>query len=318
MIGRLLTVGDLVLDIILPVTLPVRGGEHQAPAWRRTEPGGAANTIVTALNLGLAVSVTGTVGDDAYGAAILDPLRARGADLAQVLIMPGSQSTLVITLTDPISGAHVFIGHYGTGPEMSYPPGLDATIAQADAVFCSGYSLVEERIRRTVLRALDSAHQAGKPIYLDVGPLLTLADQQQVSWALARTHTLFLTEDETALVVPGADGPGATADLLARGPQTLVIKRGARGCTILDATGALDVPAYPVAQVVDTVGAGDAFDAAYIAGQLAGLSAWDCGRLANATGAAAIQKVGSGTNAPTCAEILKVITDAGERLDFEC
>lgn len=317
MIGQLLTVGDLVLDIIMPVTLPVRGGEHQAPAWRRTEPGGAANTIVTALNLGLAVAVTGTVGDDIYGAAILDPLRARGANLDHVLIMPGSDSTLVLTLTDPVSGEHVFIGHYGGGPEMTYPPGLDATIAQADAVFFSGYSLVEERIRRAVLRALDSAHRAGKPIYMDAGPLLTLADQQQVSWALARTGTLFLTEDETALVA----GPQAVHDyagLLARGPHTLVIKRGARGCTILDASGALDVPAYPVAQIVDTVGAGDAFDAAFIAGRLAGLSPRDCGRLANATGAAAIQKVGAGTNAPTRAEIWQVIAEAGERLEWPC
>lgn len=315
---QLVTVGDLVLDIIMAVTLPVLPGQHQQPSERRTEPGGAANTIITALNLGLDVSVSGTVGADVYGEAILAPLRARGANLDCVSALPGSESTLVITLTDQASGEHVFVGHYGSGPDLPYPDGLDTHIAAADAVFMSGYTLVEKRIVAMALHAVEQAVRTQTPIFMDVGPLLDMADQASVARVLQHTHVLFLTEDESPLVVDGVSGPDAYARLLALGPEIVVLKRGARGCAVLTRETRLDVPAFPVAQIVDTVGAGDAFAAAFIAGVLHGLPLRECARLANATGAATTQKAGSGTNAPTCAEVMAVFENAGETIDFAC
>ncbi len=125
----------------------------------------AANFIVAARNLGIEVSAAGAVGDDAYGAQILAPLRERGVDLSSVVVTPGSTSTIVITLTDRQSGEHVFLGNYGEGPEIPYPKGLDARIDQADALFLSGYTLVEKRIVPMTLRAVEYAHKRDKPIY---------------------------------------------------------------------------------------------------------------------------------------------------------
>lgn len=315
---HLVTIGDLVLDIIMPVTFPVRGGMHQQVTDRRIEPGGAANTVIAALRLGLDVSLAGAVGSDVYREEILRPLRAAGANLDHVIVMPHTESTLVVTLTDRASGEHVFIGHYGTSEEMPYPPGLDHVIAQADAVFLSGYTLVERRVVAMALRALDRAVDTGVPIFMDVGPLLKMADQVHIRRALESTHMLFLTADEAQLVTQGRTGPEAYAEILTLGPRHAVIKRGPQGCMIVTSDWWLDVPAFAVDQVVDTVGAGDVFDAAFIAGMLQGLSMRECALLANATGAASTRKIGSGTNAPTYEEVMAVLAEAGETVNFSC
>ncbi len=315
---HLVTIGDLVLDIIMPVTFPIRGAAHQNLTERRIEPGGAANTIIAARRLGLDVSVAGPVGNDALGPQILQPLRESGADLSYVHAMPGSISTLVITLTDRTCDEHVFIGHCGSGPEIPYPDGLDACIAQADAIFLSGYTLVEQRAVPLMLRALDQAVSTNTPVYMDVGPSLQIADQAHIQHALQNTYMLFLTADEAELVTAGRTGPESYAEILTLGPTHAVIKRGPQGCMIVTADWWLEIPAFEVDQIVDSVGAGDVFDAAFIAGMLNGLPMRDCALLANATGAASVYKMGCGTNAPTCAEVMAVLEKAGKTINFSC
>jgi ribokinase len=318
MAKHIVSVGDLVLDIILPAQFPIRGGQHQIPADRRTEPGGAANFMIAARNLGADVTAAGAVGADVYGDLILAALRKRRIDVSQVVVTPGSTTTLVITLTDRESGEHVFLGHYGEGPELTYPKKLDAKIDKADAVFLSGYTLVEQRLAPMVIRAVNRAQQRRKPVYLDVGPLLTAADPERVKWALARTHALFLTEEEVPLVTPGLSYQEAYAELLLQGPEFAVVKRGPQGCVLVTRDEWIEVPAFEVEQVVDTVGAGDTFDAAFMVGMLNGLEMRESALLANAMGAANTYKVGAGTNAPTCAEVMAVLGRAGVAISFSC
>jgi sugar/nucleoside kinase (ribokinase family) len=316
MAKHVVSIGDLVLDIIMPVRLPIRGGEHQVPADRRTEPGGSANFMIAARNLGLEVTAAGAVGADAYGELILTALRERGVDVSPIMVTPGSVSTIVITLTDRHSGEHVFLGHYGEGPEAPYSEGLDAKIEQADAVFLSGYTLVEKRIVPMALRAVEYAHKLHKPVYMDAGPLLTIADQERVKWVLKRTHLLFLTEEEMPHMTKGVSHQEAYAELLLQGPTLAVVKCGPQGCIIVTRDGWSEVPAFQVDQVVDAVGAGDNFDAAFMAGMLNGLEVRESARLANAMGAANTQKVGAGTNSPTRAEVMAILEAAGEKIDF--
>jgi sugar/nucleoside kinase (ribokinase family) len=318
MTPRIVSIGDLVLDIIMPSTFPVRGGEHQNLPERRIEPGGSANFIIAARNLGIEVSAAGAVGDDVYGTQILAPLRARGVDVANVVVSPGSTSTLVVTLTDRQSSEHVFLGSYGDGPEIPYPEGLDASIEQADALFLSGYTLVEKRIVAMTLRAVDYAHHLGKPIYMDVGPLWKMADEEHVKWVLKHVYLLLLTADEASLVTDETRYEQAYADLLLEGPTYAVVKTGAQGCMIVTRDWWFQVPAFEVDRVVDTVGAGDTFDAAFMAGLLNGLEMRECALLANAMGAASTMKIGAGTNAPTCAEVMAVLDKAGEKVNFTC
>jgi 2-dehydro-3-deoxygluconokinase len=142
-----------------------------------------------------------------------------------------------------------------------------------------------------------------------------LADREQVQWVLKRTFLLFLTGDEAALVSQEAQ---SYTDLLRLGPQIAVVKRGHLGCMVVSRDGWIEVPAFSVERLMDTVGAGDNFDAAFMAGMLNRLELRDCARLANAMGAATTQKIGAGTNAPTCAEVMAILEQAGEKINFPC
>lgn len=315
--GHVVSVGDLVLDVVLPVRLPVVGGEHQEPAFRRVEPGGAANFLFAARHMGLQVTAAGAVGADVFGQLILDALRADGIDTAHVVSAPGSTSTLVIALADPASGQHAFIGHYGSGPDVPYPDGLDAALSYADALFVMGYTFAEKRIVPLALRALDQAKAIELPVYLDVGPFMAAVPPDLVQHVTAQADVMLMTEDEVALVCEGCTGDKAYAALLERGPHTLIVKQGASGCVVMTRDGQTHVSGYP-AEVVDTIGAGDCFAGAFLAGRLRGLDLLDAARLANAMGAATVQKAGAGRNAPSCVEVMDILARAGERLEFPC
>jgi sugar/nucleoside kinase (ribokinase family) len=312
---NVVSVGDLVLDIILPVKLPIT--THLDVPTRRVEPGGAGNFMLAARHLGMGVSAVGAVGADVFGAQILDILREEGVDTTCVVVVPGSTTTLVIALTDQRSGEHVFIGHYGEGAEAPYPSHADELIAVADALFLQGYTLVEKRVVPMALRAVERAAAASIPIYLDVGPFMAQVPRERIRWIVEWADVLLMTEDEVPLVCEGMSGEAAYEQLLAAGLQVLVIKQGASGCLLATPNMREEVPGF-AAKLVDTVGAGDCFDAAFIVGRLHGLSLHDSALLANAMGAAAVQKMGAGRNAPTCPEVKAILSQAGVELDIPC
>jgi sugar/nucleoside kinase (ribokinase family) len=312
---NVVSVGDLVLDIILSAKLPVT--MHQDVPYRRVEPGGAGNFTIAARHLGLNVMAVGAVGADVFGRHILDILSNEGVNISGVVAVPGSTTTLVIALTDQLSGDHVFIGHYGVGPEVPYPDHIDELIEAADAFFIQGYTLAERRVVPMALRALQRAEKLNVPIYLDVGPLIAQVSPERTRRVLERAAVILMTEEEAPLVSEGRSGEHAYEYLLASGPQTLVVKRGGSGCLLVTREQRTEVPGFP-ANIVDTVGAGDCFDAAFIAGQLWGFGLRDSALLANAMGAASVQKMGAGSNAPTCPEVVAVLAQAGVILEFSC
>ena len=314
---RVVSVGDLVLDIILPVALPVQPDAHQTAESRHVEPGGAGNFMIAAQRMGVDVVAAGTVGGDAFGAQILNLLQREGVDMNCVVVIPGATSTLVIALADQQTGAHAFIGDFGRGPAVPYPNGLDKQIARADAMFLQGYTLFEERMIPMTQRALDTARRSHIPVYFDVGPFIAQVSPDDLLRAVGVASVILMTEAEVSLISGGRTGDAAYGRLLAQGPRALIIKQGAEGCLLVTASGAEHVPGFAV-DVVDTIGAGDCFNAAFVAGQLRGLTLRESARLANAMGAAAVQRVGAGTNAPTCDEVMAILSAAGEDIRFKC
>ncbi|MBN1201863.1 MAG: carbohydrate kinase family protein [Anaerolineae bacterium] len=317
MTQSVVSVGDLVLDITLPVQLPIRAGEFQEPTQRRVEPGGAANFMIAARRLGLDVYAAGTVGDDCFGKQIVDVLKRERIDISYVVSMPGSTSTLVIALTDPATGEHTFIGHYGSGGDVSYPGRLDRRIDKSDALFLAGYTLAEERVVPMARRAVECALDANVPVLLDVGPFMATVPPDLIRWVVERAHIMLMTDDEVPFAAGGQSGEAAYRTLLNQGPSTLVIKHGPGGCSLVTADGLEHVPGFDV-EVVDTVGAGDCFAGAFTAGLLRGLDLFDAAQLANAMGAAVVQRVGAGSNAPTCADVLAILRRAGIESGFSC
>ncbi len=306
---RLVTVGDLVVDLLLEARLPLLADAHQTSPSLMIEPGGACTTLYAARNLGMEAAALGTVGADLPGRMLLQLLAAGGIDTAAVLIPPGSSSTTVIALSDRQRPAHVFLGYYGKSVPIPFTAAAARQLEAADAVFIAGYSLIETRLEPLVAGVLAALTGAATPLYVDVGPFLGQLQQAGVERVLNAADTLILTDDEIRFVAAGESDIAACRRLACAYPQLrIVLKRGAAGCHLLGRGLDLALPGFPAA-VVDTIGAGDAFAAAYIWAEVNGYSPADCGTISNAMGAASVSKAGAGRNVPTRAEIQQLLDE---------
>jgi sugar/nucleoside kinase (ribokinase family) len=317
MSGHVLSVGDLVIDMIMPVSLPLLPAQHQNVDFLKIEPGGASNFMIAARHMGLRISSVGALGDDMFGTELLRILNDVGVETQQVYVEPDTRSTTVMVLTDQNTGQHVFIGHYGNGNEAPYTEAIDTLVASVDAVLIQGYTYYERRVVTMAMQTVTRAQELGVPVYLDIGPMMAQLTAERAQWAVSHANVVFLTEDEVPLAADGRTGQKAYQHLFGLGVEQIVLKQGAHGCSIITPSGSHHVPGFRVS-VVDTVGAGDSFDAAYITGNLAGMDAHHSALLANAMGAACVQKVGAGRNVPTCAEVQAVLNANAVDLDFHC
>ena len=234
-----------------------------------------------------------------------------GVDTSALLIPPESTTTTVFSLSDQQNGAHVFLGYNGRSPTIELSPTAREKLATADAVFMAGYSMVEQRMEPLNSAVMAFADQNDIPLYVDVGPSLGQLEQARVEEVLNAADVLMMTDDEIQFVTAGESDIDACRRLLERYPHVLiVVKLGAAGCHLLARDIDLPCAGFSV-DVVDTIGAGDAFDAAFIWAQLHGYSPADCGTIANAMGAAQVSRAGAGRKAPTRGDV-ELILDANE------
>jgi ribokinase len=311
MTATVVFLSGMVTDLVASITLPIHAGQHQDARPMQFEAGAAANVMIVAARLGLRVRVVGALGDDPPGRFLRDVLEAEGADTSAIQIVPGAHSPLTLALIDHGVAQHVFIGHVGEGTPIAFTPAHAEMIRAADVLYWHGYVLHERQVEAVVAPALATAREAGCPVYFDVGPTVRSIPAERVAWALRHSTILRMTEDEFPLATGGVLGEAGLAYLFGLGAHMIILSRGAGGAEVITPRARQVLPGV-VVRVVDTVGAGDSFNAGFLCGMLrwpgAGPAAW-C-RLGNAAGAAAVQKPGAGRNLPTCAEITALLGDS--------
>jgi len=310
-----ISIGDLVVDLVVTIPrLPVEANAHQLARQVRLEPGGAGNFLIAGRRLGMHMLALGTIGDDAFGTAVVEALRREGVEVAPVLCQPGASSTTVIVLVDD-AGEHVFLGSYGIGPSVELPEAWVKFLRSANAVFASGYTFQEKRLADAALQAMQIAYQAGVPVFFDPGPEMADATPEQVAAILATSNALLLTEEEIPLMTGGALGIAAARQLLDLGPRLVCVKRGAQGCLVMTLDQVLEHPGFQV-PARDTTAAGDSFAAAFIYACLRDWPLSLTAKFANAMGAAKVQKIGSGSQVPSAEELRLLLRDFQIEINF--
>jgi 2-dehydro-3-deoxygluconokinase len=273
--------------------------------------GGAEGNVAIGLaRLGTAVTWLGRVGDDALGRRVARELRAEGVDVVAI-VDDGAPTGLLLKET-PSPGRTVITYHRaGSAGSRLVPADLDALDLQAgDILHLTGITpALSATASDTVERALDLADAAGATISYDVNHRSRLWGDRDAAAAhrriAARAQLVFAGEEETQLLAPGGGGPSTQAAAIAAlGPAEVVIKRGAAGAIVWVDGTELKRPAVSVDLVVDTVGAGDAFVAGYLAERLAGRDLATCMDTALSTGAAACRHPGDWEGAPTRADLV--------------
>lgn len=273
------------------VRLPVAGESLRADAFTLEAGGKGFNLMVGARRLGASVDGLLAVGADLF-AELAKPALMQADLPAEMLRRCDGATGSGIGFVDR-SGENCLAVHPGANLRLSAAHVRDACEAIRDAkLVLAQFEIGDEPIAE----AFALARSAGVPTLLNPSPYRAI-DRH----VLAHTSILVLNRVEAAQVARAFGVESAAADgqwtklaaaLLGRGPESVVITLGAEGASAWHANGRSEFqPAFAV-EVVDTMGAGDAFTAGLAVGLCEGRPFEDCLRLAAACGAFATRRLG--------------------------
>ena len=317
----LITMGRVSMDLF---SLQVGAPFSQIESFDTGVGGSPINIAIGSSRLGLRTAVLTAVGTDPVGNFVLTFLQNEGIDTGFVVKKGDARTGMaVLGIEPPSKFPLVFYRENPADIHLTLDDVAAAPIAESRALVLSGTALSRGSARDATLYAAEVARDAATTIFIDL-------DVRPDQWAHPRSYGLNVrtiipvadvvigTEEEfyAALapapkVVMKAPPDPAPAEELAnllnalrtRQPETvLVVKRGAKGVSIFHGGGVDDVPGFPV-EVVNTVGAGDAFASGLITSRLGGADWVTAGRFANACGALVVTRHGCGKAMPYTAEV---------------
>jgi sugar/nucleoside kinase (ribokinase family) len=301
MINRLVSLGNVIIDIVAEVpALPERGGDVLASDVA-LEVGGGFNLMAAAARQGLDVAYAGALGRGLFCDLARRELRAEGIALL-LPDDPGEQRDIGfdVVLVDA-GGERTFVTAVGAEAGVTSQRLDQVEIRPTDALLISGYGLLHHANRHAILDRLPLLPPETTVCY-DPGPLgHTLPDQ--VVEGLRRRVDWWSCNAREASLATGCTAPAAAAaELLARlRGGKVVVRLGMSGCLVAQREYALvQVPGVAVT-IVDTTGAGDAHLGAFIAGLAAGRDAEAAARRANVVAALTVTRRGPATS-PTAEE----------------
>jgi sugar/nucleoside kinase (ribokinase family) len=251
---RIATFGDVMLDVVVRLEAPLAPGSDVRAQTTAGGGGQAANVAAWAASLGAPARCFSKRGDDVAGALVAGELAARGAELVGPI--GGGPTGVVVSIVDA-NGERSMASDRGVAPSLT-PDELDPAWLECDLLHVSGYALLREPVAHAALLAVRLARDRGARVAVDVGAWTEIRAFGPVQFRelldTIAPDVLFATEAEWEML----GGAYLTAPVG-------VIKRGARGSTVVTQDARLDLAAV-AGEVVDTTGAGDALAAGFLLG----------------------------------------------------
>ncbi|MFC7342629.1 sugar kinase [Saccharopolyspora griseoalba] len=266
---RLVTLGEAMAVLTSPITGPLR----HAPNLSLGVAGAEATVAIGVARLGGRACWIGRVGDDEFGELIRMTLAGQRIPAEHVLVDEHAPTALMVK--ERRTGTRTRVSYYRSNSAGSRlrPQDVDeAQVRGAGLLHLTGITpALSESARAAARAAAETARAADVPISLDLNYRSALWSPGEAAEVLrplaAASSVLFATEDEARLLVEGSNPEELARALSGLGPREVVIKLGERGAVALADEELLPVPPRPTT-VVDPVGAGDAFAAAYLAARL--------------------------------------------------
>lgn len=295
-----------------------------ARTFQRFVGGAESNVAVGVVKLGHTAGWISRVGSDVFGRIILDELQGLGVDTTHVAVSKTEPTGIYFKDRSHVAERTVVYYRRGSAMSRMRPEELDPSyIAAAKVLHITGITLaLSESSRRTAHRAIELAKEHGVLVSFDPNyrPALWPEAQARAAYrgVMPFADIVITTEEETSLLASGLERGGLEEMLgaLAQlGPRAVYIKQGAAGAAYSVNGEVGRVSGVRVSQVVDTVGAGDAFAAGVLVGHLESLRPGLIVRLANAMGASAVTALGDTDGVPGRVGINTLLMEAyGEEL----
>ncbi|MBP9040225.1 MAG: sugar kinase [Anaerolineaceae bacterium] len=316
---EILGIGDAMVDLTTRASqLPPRGGNIWSTAVTLSPGGTTANVAAGIARLGLRSSFIGCVGDDPYGRYTIEQFQRVGVDTSRIRLRPGAFTGIVLAIVDD-TGERTFIacakGASHTLLDEQDFAGIN--FKEIPIIHSTGVCLVEEPSRSVLLKVLEQAHQTGCNVFFDPNLRLegnVFRDELRIAqWkAFSFSDVVLIGDNEVELMFPGKTLREAAGMIRGRGAKIVVVKQGEKGASVFSADGEESCPAFQV-NVNSTTGAGDSFNAGFIAARVRGASLRDA--LVYACAVAGLKVTGmDARSVPTHQEVMAFLAQRGFKL----
>jgi 2-dehydro-3-deoxygluconokinase len=311
--GRVITAGE-TMALVVP---PSPGRLRHATSLSLSIGGAESNVAIGLARLGIPASWISTLGDDELGELVLHRLRAEGVDTGAVRRISDRPTGLY--LREEVAGRlRVYYYRSGSAAATLSPNAFDPSLLRGAAfLHLTGITgALSQECADFLPWAATTARNAGVRVSYDVNYRSRLwepsAAQAATEALLPLIDVLFVGHDE-ANALWGWETDTALDQLSKIGPSEVILKLGADGCAAMINGEQLTSPGFPARQL-DPIGAGDAFDAGYLAATLWGWAPEKRLGAANAMGAFCVQNLGDYEGLPNRRELdafLEQIPDLG-------
>lgn len=292
--NQVITIGETMVSFVPREQISLSYG----PSLKMRIAGAESNTAIGLARLGHSAAFISRLGADHLGEFILRMIRAEDVDTAKII--RDYEHPTGIMFKEPLPGRETSIYYYRNGSAASYmaPSDLpEEDIANAKILHFTGITpILSDSCRETVFQAMEIASNHGCAISFDPNIRTKLWKNHDfrslMTDIISRSNYIFAGLEELRLLY-GIEDPQILADkLLSPGTTAcLVIKDGSNGATLCDSTGIYQIPPAPC-NCIDAVGAGDAFNAGFLAGILEGKSFMASATIGAVCGARATETFG--------------------------
>jgi 5-dehydro-2-deoxygluconokinase len=308
---EVLTMGRIGVDVY-PLQIGV--GLEQVESFGKYLGGTATNVAVAAARYGRRSAVITRTGDDPFGRYLHDALRGFGVDDRYVTAVAGLPTPVTFCEIFPPDHFPLYFYRQPKAPDLEIRPDeldLDA-IRAADVFWVTGTGLCDEPSRSATMAALEARAKSGITVLdLDYRPMFWPDAQtahETIAAALPHVTVAVGNLDECEIAVGEREPRSAAKAIRAAGVELAVVKQGPAG--VLGDGGAEVVVVPPVeVEVVNGIGAGDAFGGALCHGLLAGWGIERVLQYANAAGAIVASRLACADAMPTADEVDALIEE---------
>jgi 5-dehydro-2-deoxygluconokinase len=307
-----ITMGRIGVDIY-----PLRIGVslRDVESFGKYLGGSATNVSVAAARYGRRSAVITRTGADPFGAFLHDALRRFGVDDRWVTPVPRLPTPVTFCEIFPPDDFPLYFYRFPKAPDLEIAPEeLDFDAVRAARVFwVTVTGLSQEPSRSATLAALEARGRSGITILdLDYRPMFWPSREEAQAWvqrALPHVTVAVGNREECETAVGEREPRAAAAALRDRGVELAVVKQGPRGVLADDGETTVEVPPVPV-EVVNGLGAGDAFGGALCHGLLAGWELERVMRFCNAAGALVASRLACADAMPEEHEVAAMLEEA--------
>lgn len=316
--NKILFYGDIACDLVIKTEIiPEDGHDAAITDLDLLFGGSSANSAAVASALGADAYYMGFIGNDIYSDLLFKDLNSHNVHTDLVKNVNG-KSTMIIAIINN-AGDRSMLSYRGVNAEYPYEANFSTLIQDFDAIHISGYCLQNEHSRNTAIALLNEANHQKIPVSIDPSFLSSNLNSPELANLLPLISIIFPNRSEAQQLTKKDSLSQQAEEIHNLGIQLAVLKLDEEGCYISRAKTmtAIQIDAYHQSNLVNTVGAGDAFCAGFLVAHLRGLSLSEAGKIGNASAHIVLEGNGGRDHVPNKKRMKELLEKHNDSVLFQ-